>query len=705
MFAKVVKYGNYMNSKWDWHAQQECYEDPYAMVLELNKLVQGMVASGKLTRLPTSAAEILIRDDVLECATECSNFIDRPTALQNTKKKYIKLMANVGETLIEQVHWSTKQLKYKRFVSLSCHLVKVIVFIVKEFLEQTEEAFDSLISEEEKKYEHLDISERPVEGMVGSLIKCGQSQLSQLGAIIDNLPVLPSRFMRLDPPDFLEHATPKVEMLAAPFGLICNASGLVTSSTGKISPGSTIVQIGGTKFSLELMLEMSNSPAPVKFAYVQSGCSIISDDVDVGTPFLYHEAHVSSEFLEERERFLCHRRAAELLVLVFDKETTRPSGKPIAERGNFERLVHGRKLVCLDPTCGNDPDWYKQNHNGTLPSKKPTGSNGMDFVIKLSGMCCTPGCKATHDTAFSPCGHTVCCWECAGKVDECPVCAMDLTRSATGIRPARDLCYDHPPTEQDHRARVLEGKERDRASQEAVEDEYKEMLIKFKYEDDQLPDGEATYIQALEKQSQKRAELAARNDGSGLLPGQACIWPRFDELEKERAKSQRAMEAKEQRMVALQRQSGAEMQQLKRVHEDTLTQLRQQHHQQRVSMLTYVKTLEDVLSKTDICMKSSLLASTVTDGRNTCSSVDCSVVFLPGEGILSSGKVPAYNCATCGDAFCDACAPAPGYVFQTGGKDKVRRVCARCRDALDASGGVRSRLIPATRPDGTRFGF
>eukprot|EP00329_Picozoa_sp_Boothbay-MS584-11_P000656 13555_4 len=39
-------------------------------------------------------------------------------------------------------------------------------------------------------------------------------------------------------------------------------------------------------------------------------------------------------------------------------------------------------------------------------------------------MFCTLGCTQTHDTAFNPCGHTVCCWECASHCNECPVCGI-----------------------------------------------------------------------------------------------------------------------------------------------------------------------------------------------------------------------------------------------------------------------------------------
>jgi hypothetical protein len=700
VFDKVVEYCRYMWTKWDWGTWQECFENSHMVKYHLDRLIQGMVRNGKKTSLPTSAAEILIRQDVLKCAAKCSSqFLDPATALQNTKQEYIRLMANVTENLIEQVHCSTSQCKeFKRYMSLGCHVVKVIVFIVEQFLEQAEETFDKLISHEEERYQHVEIHMRPVEGMVCSLIKCGQSQLAQLGAIIDNLPLLPTQYILLDPPKVLEHATPKVETLRAPFGLTCDASGVVSSSVAKVPTGSIIVQIAGAKFSLELMLEMSNSTDPVRFAYVEPDCSIISDDANVSAPLLYHEEHVSCEFLQERERFQSLRRAAELLTLVFNSETTR-FGKPIAERGEFEQMVHGCMLICLHPTDGDDPDWYKENHHGTLP---PPVYNS-DFVVKQPGMCCTIGCVRTHDTAFNPCGHTVCCWECAKKVHKCPVCTMDLTRSATGFRAAKDLCYDHLLTEPDHLARVRLGEEHDVKSRQAIEDEYQKVMIKFMPEDDLDGQSVDTARLALEERSRQRAAtLAARGDGTGRLPKQAHLWPRFDELEKERARSAQEKQTITQRFAEAHSQKETQMQQLEQAHRDTQQQLREQHIQQRAAMLHHVKTLEDVLRKTDIRMKSNLLAPAESDGHSQCTQ--CSVVFLPGEGLLSSGKVSAYNCAACGDAFCDECAPSPGFVFKTGGKDKVQRVCRACRAALEESGGARSRLIPAERPDGTRFG-
>ena len=101
-------------------------------------------------------------------------------------------------------------------------------------------------------------------------------------------------------------------------------------------------------------------------------------------------------------------------------------------------MVHGRQLVCLDPTGGDDPDWYKNNHYGKLPSKEQTGSVDMDFVVKQPGMCCTIGCVRTHDTAFSPCGHTVCCWDCLNEIKakhgRCPVCNVEIQETF--------LCYE-----------------------------------------------------------------------------------------------------------------------------------------------------------------------------------------------------------------------------------------------------------------------
>eukprot|EP01046_Picozoa_sp_COSAG06_P019700 COSAG06_NODE_1414_length_9536_cov_28.536717_3_plen_706_part_00 len=555
VFAKVVSYGSHMSETWAWEAEQECYEDKHRMAKEVKKLINDTVTIGKETSKPTSRIEILLREDVAECIEECKDHVhrDQTHALENTKRSLVKLMANVGENLLEQVHTASHQTRFRRFLTMGTHIVQVIAFIVRQFLQKAEARFDKTIEEEEKRFQDLESWRRPVEGMVGSLISCGTSELSQLATVIDNLPELPVQYMVMDPPSFLEHAKPQVKKIQpdqtnphGAFGFVCDSSGLVSATDGSIPRGSTVIQIDDGPFDLSSLLELSTKARPVHFAYSVTGCSVISNDADVTTPWLHYPEHVSLEFLEERERFLCHRRAAELLALVFHAETTRSNGNAIPARVEFEEMVCdesrdeqgdlvrvSRQLVHLDH--GDDPDWYQRNYHGERPSLPVVPT---ELIIPQPGTCCTYGCSRTHDTAFNPCGHTVCCWECAQRLDACPVCGIDvglatqITQIRTGIRKSKDLCYDHPSSEDDHTNCVRRAKAKDEARYTEARDEFKRQLLYFKKESE-YDEGGAR--QALEE---ARRDLRQRQD---RLPNQTALWPRYTDLMEEQERSAEAL--------------------------------------------------------------------------------------------------------------------------------------------------------------------
>ena len=199
---------------------------------------------------------------------------------------------------------------------------------------------DAVIAQQVEQYQQTPLARRPIQEMVASLLSCAKTELTQFAQLVEDLPTLPPRYIALHPPDFLEHARPKTVTLTPPFGFACDANGLLTTVTDSehctIEPGSTIVQIDDMEFSQSAMLELSSGTRPVCFAYSVPGRSVIADDLDQETKWLYHHKHVSNEYLEQRERFLCHRRAAEILAMVFDEESMGDDGEPISERAQFE---------------------------------------------------------------------------------------------------------------------------------------------------------------------------------------------------------------------------------------------------------------------------------------------------------------------------------------------------------------------------------
>jgi hypothetical protein len=726
VFAKVVDCGKHMSEAWAWEAGQECYEDKEKMLQILTEMIKEMATIGKDSSEPTSVMDILLRDDVQQCIQRCRERVDPSTALEHSKLDLMKLMATVSAKLIEQVHLASQQLKYKRFLTLGKRMVKVMVFVSRQFFVVTERQLDAVIATEEERYQHIPCHTRPIQEMINSLVSCAKSELSRLAQLIEDFPTLSPRYMVVDPPAFLEHTRPKIAELKPPFGFVCSSDGLVNSVVDAdrcaIPKGSTVLQIDGRDFTQSAMLESANQPRPVRFAYSTPGCGVVPDSLEI-TKWMYHHQHVSRVYLEERERFLCHRRAAEILVLLFDEETA--GG---AERAAFEGMQGGKQLVLLESEAGDD--WYERNYHGGRPNLPPdaaaNGSMSLSFQIELPGTCCTNGCARTHDTAFNPCGHTVCCWECATLLDTCPVCGIDLT-CTTGtaelpfrIREPKDLCYDHPPTEADHQLRVKLATQHDSDTRQATKGEYGQML--FAFADPQEVSHDAAW-KALEVH---RQELLRKPD---LLEGQMRLWPTFADLVKHKEnfetrlreqKQQAAFElAQEQQRaadeLAAEKQRAAdelaaaafELAQEQQRAADELTAEKQRAadelaaarataaRQGHEEMLDYAKELEGILRGADCRRKKSCW-----DDSATCRG--CNAAFGSVFNPTAYGK---YNCAGCGQALCKVCCAAtyPFDTANTNAKSGVR-VCGPCQAALAESRGTRTRLVPAQRPDGSDFG-
>jgi hypothetical protein len=660
VFAKVLTYTQHMSDKWAWEAQEESYENPQMMMAKLNEMINQMVNIGRSTSMPMSSIEILLRDDVDQCFDRCRNQMDPATAVENSKQDILGTMANIMANLIEQVHAAAFYGKFRRFVTMGEHMIKVLVFLAKQCLDQAEQTFDAVIT-----------GRRPGGvPLLNALIASAKSELLGLATMVEELPLLPPRYLVMDPPDYLEHARPLTVTAAYPFGFVYNVDGLVTKVTDtercEIPVGSTIIQVEGRQFSLQNMLECSEGGRHVSIAYSQPGCSAVPNRFNV-TKWMYHYEHVSREYLEERERFLSHRRAADNLVLVFHTESV-----GVAGRAEFERLQGGHHLVRL--TSGDDRDWYRPpRFHGERPTRPQVR---LGLQVSLPGMCCTKGCSQAHDTAFNPCGHTVSCWECAQKLDQCPVCCMDLTddrgNQLLQTRRPKDLCYDHPSTEAEHEDNVRAGVDRDAEAYEASRAGYKSLLLMFREHAEQ--DAEMWEVLAEERREQMRVRPDA-------IPGQCDLWPYHRHMIEQKAMYEQLMQQQQRQAAADKARAVADASNLA-----------------SAGMLEYAKTLEAVLKQRDARVKKEF--HTPDAGIDACQAPTCTNDF----GLLKR----RHHCRACGGIFCDDCAGKNGFEFETAGmkgaERKARRVCGECKAALEDSDGVRNCNVPANRPDGTPFG-
>ena len=131
-----------------------------------------------------------------------------------------------------------------------------------------------------------------------------------------------------------------------------------------------------------------------------------------------------SEYLAERTRFMRHRRAAEMVAIVFGDQL-RAAGD--AEYEKFD-CQNERPLVRLGAyrTTAIEPEY--KGPGLSAPVEVPAQA-----FVPLLGFCSTPGCDKPHDAYCDPCGHAVCCWACLGAQRTCPVCNVVITD--------RSLCY------------------------------------------------------------------------------------------------------------------------------------------------------------------------------------------------------------------------------------------------------------------------
>ena len=702
VFTKVIEYGKHMSTEWAWRADQECYENQEMMMEQLKEMIHEMVNIGKQTSEPTSVVEILLRKDVQECIDRCRLQLDPASALETSKMELMKLLATVSAKLIEQVHAASHLSQFRRFVTMGEHMVKVLVFLVRQFLDLAEAKFDEVIEKEQKRYQDVDSERIPVQEMVNSLVACAKSELHRLAKMVEDLPALPAwcfasaDVAMLDSAPFLEHARPLTVEIEPPFAFTCDESGMVKTVADAewcaIPGGSTVIQIDGTKFSLSAMLELTSESRPVQFTYSVPGCTVITDDLEV-TKWMYHHEHVSHEYLEQRERFLCHRRAAEIIVLVFNAETADHNA-----RAGFESMQGGRQLIRLDP--GGDPDFYS-GYAGERPARR----RDFPFQFALRGACCTEGCAQTHDTAFNPCGHTVCCWECAQTLDTCPVCCIDLTSDKGTIRSSKALCYDYPTTEVDHENRVRDAKTSDKKAYQVAKDGYQQLFVAFV-----VPKHDATAAWAALERHRKDLQKKPKR-----LEGQLKLWPTFADLAEAKDKFhaelgaktelyQKTLEAQKKQAATdlareKQRAAGELEQEKKRAAENLVREtqraaaaLQKGKAEAQRQMEEYAIQLEIYIHSRDGRVNKS---SWIPDAVETlCQAPSCTT---------ATGEWKRHHCRGCGGLFCSSCCPGmgKGFDFQTASGPKNERVCPACRTALQSSAGVRSCKVPAFRPDGS----
>jgi hypothetical protein len=184
--------------------------------------------------------------------------------------------------------------------------------------------------------------------------------------------------------------------------------------------------------TLALRLQQLVSPSPQSGCISGSGCE--TELIDYSNPVVLSDdegwllpQQLDPEYNQQRAVFMRHRRAAELLRLVFSDasdptrmvdgkdwprgrekfDKTKAATNPLVRLGHWASPFQGTGLARPSPQPG-----------------EPTMARSM------IAQCSTPGCSRTHDAACVPCGHAACCWECLDQIHKqharCPVCNVPI---------------------------------------------------------------------------------------------------------------------------------------------------------------------------------------------------------------------------------------------------------------------------------------
>jgi hypothetical protein len=704
IFRNIVEHKEtIMVRKWGWEFTLESFENPYQMLTEVAKTIRELIDAARQSGLPTARHKILLREDVNAVFDQCRALVAAKLAddklLENCKRYLKSLVRDIWKEFIEQVQnivVSTQRLG--RLTKLCEHVVKMLTVLAKICLKKVDTYVTDFISSEE-----LNDSAMPPHTKIELLLnECAQEMLVDVGNIFEGLPNLPAQDLnRLEQlPECLAYADVSTKLRAEieqPFGFQCDERGKVIMVTDpircKIPHGAIICQVqtkndhAAVDYSDQHMKKIAGVEGPVKFTYQPITCPIIGNDKTLAK-WLYHKDDVSHEYLEDRENFLQYIRAGDLLCSVFQEQTSM-----IPERGTFESI--GVKILDVSEYRGQK-------------LVVPPLTGGAQFV--LAGECCSEGCLEKVDTAFNPCGHTVCCWKCSHRHKICPVCCGDLT--STGIREARQLCFDEFEDRRMRDAvreqRLIDAREYDHIQRQKTESEYQQLFDSVQQPDIVV----GAYAAARELQQlwhERLKKIQTKNGEPPLLGIQVPTVPKTptymqlsnvdtyttlsllaiceqrlreaqdkaaEELQQEKARAAGELQQAQDRAVReLQQEQARAAGELQQAEDRAARELEQQVAAVKASAR---QQLQEMSEQRDVRKKRK-------DWKPDAGAPHCT---RPGCGAVFGVTTRKHHCRACGKIFCNACS-AQRFTFDTPEGKTPGRVCGACHAELHGSRGMR----------------
>lgn len=476
IFQMVIAEQQKLLDQWGWTPEEEHYEDKQRLIGVLAESVKVLLNEGKELN-PRNVLEHFKRhfDQVMRAS--------RPGGVvQNAEQTIVALLADLTGRCDKSAHKN----KFRRFPELVKNIGETCRVLCRLCKDDLKQQLDMTVA---AATELMSSNKAGRETAVPHVVFSAQQNLVQLAHWIEALPKIPVRILSANTEPQLAHAKKVLQVHLkdekGKFGLQLKGGMIMAHSPrpGDLPIGATIIECmgkpmpvdtGGVVKAIAEAAKDIGPGQPVFFTYVKSPSML--DETDLSIADWLMPDRLDQQYRAKRDELMKHRRAAELLRLVFDEDT-----HGMSEREQYDKSpANQRPLVRLGPykqftqapAQGPDEGIPGEGFLGkqlATPTQadaqqaKLTVQFGTDAepvannMKKLPGFCSTPGCFRPADAACEPCGHAVCCWDCinelyinggeyVGPKDGepgrhisgcdgcCPVCDVKITRTF--------LCYE-----------------------------------------------------------------------------------------------------------------------------------------------------------------------------------------------------------------------------------------------------------------------
>ena len=353
------KNGQDKPGEWGWEPDEERYDDPEAQRAFIKRLIQELMNAGNVF----TPEHVLQRREVVDSLNAAKEACT--STLRNRfspdKAALMKPVQDLAEYLKKQVNSTAARNRFRRFPLLTRPVQQTVAAFMQVFVAKFGYLLDEEITRVRFIHDNMLEDQRHVarDDCVSSLVVFVQKNLVNLATLTQDLPEIPDEYLSEEPPDALQHTrlitlplrkddidrlrvddqfvltenldrgleVPSVQMGASaraePEPEPEPSPRSHSSSRTIIASGSKIIKVNsvhcktqGGVGGLQRVQDLVADNEWAVIAYVESS-RVVADHVPAITNWLRPDS-LLREYKKARDRFMRHRRAAELLVIVFD---------------------------------------------------------------------------------------------------------------------------------------------------------------------------------------------------------------------------------------------------------------------------------------------------------------------------------------------------------------------------------------------------